>query len=39
LHQFSRPEYLGALAVVLSSDAATSLTGSAFSIVGGWVAE
>ncbi len=39
MHQFSKPENIGALAVFLSSDAAASITGSAYSIDGGWVAQ
>ena len=39
MHQFSTPENIGALAVFLASDAAQSITGSAYSIDGGWVAQ
>lgn len=39
MHQFTKPENIGALAVFLSSDAAASITGSAYSIDGGWVAQ
>ena len=39
MHQFSKPEGIGALAVFLSSDAASTITGSAYSIDGGWVAQ
>jgi 3-hydroxybutyrate dehydrogenase len=39
LHQFTKPENIGALAVFLASDAAASITGSAYSIDGGWVAQ
>ena len=39
MHQFTRPENIGALAVFLCSDAAASITGSAYSIDGGWVAQ
>jgi 3-hydroxybutyrate dehydrogenase len=39
MHQFSKPESIGALAVFLSSDAAATITGSAYSIDGGWVAQ
>lgn len=39
MHQFSTPENIGALAVFLSSDAAQTITGSAYSIDGGWVAQ
>jgi 3-hydroxybutyrate dehydrogenase len=39
MHQFSKPEGIGALAVFLSSDAAATITGSAYSIDGGWVAQ
>lgn len=36
--QFTTPEEIGEMAVYLSSDAARNITGSAFSIDGGWVA-
>ena len=39
MHQFTKPESIGALAVFLSSDAAATITGSAYSIDGGWVAQ
>ena len=39
MHQFTKPENIGALAVFLSGDAAASITGSAYSIDGGWVAQ
>ncbi|MCW5684786.1 MAG: 3-hydroxybutyrate dehydrogenase [Pseudolabrys sp.] len=39
MHQFTTPENIGALAVFLASDAAQSITGSAYSIDGGWVAQ
>lgn len=39
MHQFTKPENIGALAVFLASDAAASITGSAYSIDGGWVAQ
>lgn len=39
MHQFTKPEGIGALAVFLCSDAAASITGSAYSIDGGWVAQ
>jgi 3-hydroxybutyrate dehydrogenase len=39
MHEFTRPENIGALAVFLSSDAAASITGSAYSIDGGWIAQ
>jgi 3-hydroxybutyrate dehydrogenase len=39
MHQFTKPEGIGALAVFLASDAATTITGSAYSIDGGWVAQ
>jgi 3-hydroxybutyrate dehydrogenase len=39
MHQFTKPESIGALAVFLASDAAASITGSAYSIDGGWVAQ
>jgi 3-hydroxybutyrate dehydrogenase len=37
--QFSTPEQIGALAVYLASDAASTITGTAVSIDGGWVAQ
>jgi len=39
MHEFTKPENIGALAVFLASDAAESITGSAYSIDGGWVAQ
>ena len=39
MHQFTKPESVGALAVFLCGDAAASITGSAYSIDGGWVAQ
>ncbi len=39
MHQFTKPEGIGALAVFLASDAAATITGSAYSIDGGWVAQ
>lgn len=39
MHEFAKPENIGALAVFLASDAAASITGSAYSIDGGWVAQ
>ena len=39
MHKFSTPENVGALAAFLASDAAESITGSAYSIDGGWVAQ
>jgi 3-hydroxybutyrate dehydrogenase len=39
MHQFTKPESIGALAVFLSSDAAATITGSAYSIDGGWTAQ
>ncbi len=39
MHQFTKPENIGALTVFLCSDAAASITGSAYSIDGGWVAQ
>jgi 3-hydroxybutyrate dehydrogenase len=37
--QFTSPEQIGALAVYLASDAAATITGTAVSIDGGWVAQ
>lgn len=39
MHEFTKPESIGALAVFLASDAAASITGSAYSIDGGWTAQ
>jgi len=39
MHAFTRPENIGALAVFLASDAAATITGSAYSIDGGWTAQ
>src|SRR5665213_3440483 len=39
MHQFTKPENIGTLAVFLASDAAATITGSAYSIDGGWVAQ
>jgi 3-hydroxybutyrate dehydrogenase len=37
--QYTTPENIGALAVFLSGDAAVTITGSAYSIDGGWTAQ
>ena len=37
--QFSTPESIGALAIFLAGDAAATITGSAYSIDGGWTAQ
>src|SRR5450756_2714574 len=39
MHKFTTPESIGALAVFLASDAAATITGAAYSIDGGWVAQ
>jgi 3-hydroxybutyrate dehydrogenase len=39
MHRFTTPENIGALAVFLAGDAAASITGSAYSIDGGWTAQ
>jgi 3-hydroxybutyrate dehydrogenase len=39
MHEFTKPESIGALAVFLCSDAAATMTGAAYSIDGGWVAQ
>jgi len=39
MHEFTKPENIGALAVFLASDAAATITGSAYSIDGGWTAQ
>src|SRR5262249_39275316 len=38
MHAFTKPEGIGALAVFLCSEGAATITGSAYSIDGGWVA-
>jgi 3-hydroxybutyrate dehydrogenase len=37
--EFSTPESIGALAIFLAGDAAATITGSAYSIDGGWTAQ
>ena len=39
MHEYTRPENIGALAVFLAGEAAATITGSAYSIDGGWVAQ
>ena len=39
MHDFTKPESIGALTVYLCGDAAATITGSAYSIDGGWVAQ
>ena len=39
MHQFTKPEQIGATAVFLCSEGAATITGSAVSVDGGWVAE
>jgi 3-hydroxybutyrate dehydrogenase len=39
MHEYTRPENIGALAVFLASDSAATITGSAYSIDGGWTAQ
>jgi 3-hydroxybutyrate dehydrogenase len=39
MHEFTKPESIGALTVFLCSDGAATITGSAYSIDGGWVAQ
>ena len=39
MHAFTKPENIGALAVFLAGEAAATITGSAYSIDGGWVAQ
>jgi len=39
MHEFTKPENIGALTAFLCSDAAETITGSAYSIDGGWVAQ
>ncbi len=39
MHAYTTPENIGALAVFLAGEAAASITGSAYSIDGGWTAQ
>ena len=39
MQQYTTPENIGALAVFLAGDAAATITGSAYSIDGGWIAQ
>ena len=39
MHEFSTPEHLGELTKFLASDAAATITGTALSMDGGWVAQ
>jgi 3-hydroxybutyrate dehydrogenase len=39
MHAFSTPEGIGALTVFLCGDAAATMTGAAYSIDGGWIAQ
>lgn len=39
MHQFTAPEKLGALALFLASDAASTITGASLTMDGGWTAE
>lgn len=39
MHSFTKPESIGALAVFLCSDGAATITGSSYSIDGGWTAQ
>ena len=39
MHSFTKPESIGALAVFLASEPAATITGSAYSIDGGWTAQ
>ncbi len=39
MHEYTSPENIGALAVFLASEAAATITGSAYSIDGGWTAQ
>jgi len=39
MHAYTTPDNIGALAVFLAGDAAATITGSAYSIDGGWVAQ
>ncbi|MGB9397834.1 MAG: SDR family oxidoreductase [Pseudolabrys sp.] len=39
MHEFTKPENIGAFTVFLCSDAAETITGAALSIDGAWVAQ
>ncbi len=39
MHEYTKPENIGALAAFLASEAAATITGSAFPIDGGWTAQ
>jgi len=39
MHEYTSPDNIGALAVFLASEAAATITGSAYSIDGGWTAQ
>ena len=39
MHQFTKPEQIGAMAVFLCSDGASTITGAPISVDGGWVAQ
>ena len=39
MHAYTTPDNIGALAVFLAGDAAATITGSAYSIDGGWIAQ
>jgi len=39
MHEYTSPDNIGALAVFLASEAAATITGSAYSIDGGWIAQ
>ena len=39
MHDYTKPENIGALAAFLASDAAMTISGSAYSIDGGWTAQ
>ncbi len=39
MHEYTKPESVGTLAVFLASDAAATITGAAYPIDGGWVAQ
>ena len=39
MHKFTRPEQIGEFAVFLCSEAAATMTGSSYSLDGGWTAQ
>jgi 3-hydroxybutyrate dehydrogenase len=39
MHKFTKPEQIGEFTVFLCSDAAATMTGSSYSLDGGWTAQ